>query len=168
MRRFVCVGAAAVLTLGMFTGCAVSPEAGEVDESLDVYDAKQVAQEMENELVAFIPEASVVSVEQAEKSGLLGCEGDGVFRWAGHSYVLLVGELDSEPIVDAVAEEFSRRQSFTAERDTTDDGVPRVRVRGPGASSYSMALSVDRTRVEVLSFSPCFRLADDLDSRDKY
>ena len=50
----------------------------------------------------------------------------------------------------------------------TQDGVPRVHVHGPNGSLYSLALSVDRKKIEILSFSPCFRLADGLSALDDY
>jgi hypothetical protein len=168
MRRSVYAGFAAVLVAALLTGCATSPKEPNVEDDLDVYGAKQIAQEMEQELAAFIPQENIVASAQLAEGVLLSCEGDRTFRWTGHTYVQLTGDPDTEPIVDAVAEEFSERESFAAERDVTDDGVPRVRVRGPGASSYSMALSVDHTQMEIFSFSPCFHLPEDMSHRAKY
>ncbi len=168
MRHSALTGLAAVLMLGVLTGCAAASGETGVDESLDVYGAKEIAQEMERELAGYVPATSVASNEQLEEGILLSCGGDGIFQWSGHNYLTLTGELDSEPVVDAVAEDFSERETFTTKRDTTDDGVPRVHVRGPSDSSYSLALSVDRTQVEIFSFSPCFRLAENLSPRAKY
>lgn len=167
MKRSLLWGAILVVVAGSLTGCS-APGHRITDDSLDVYGAKDIAQRMERALSAFVPKEATSSVEQIDSGVLLSCEGDRSFRWTGHLYMDLVTDIDTEPLVDEVAAHYSQEPGFWTERDTTRDGVPRVRVRGPHGSSYSMALSVDRTRIEILSFSPCFHLADGLHPRDTY
>jgi hypothetical protein len=170
MKRFAIFGTAAVLTMTLLAGCATSPKEANVDENLDVYGAKQMTQEIERELAAFIPTENVTSAEQLQEGILMGCgeDGDRAFRWTGHNYVYLQGDPDTEPIVDAVAAEFSERPGYTTLRETIDGDIPSVHVQGPYGAGWLMALSGDRTYMEILSFSPCFHLAEDLDPRDEY
>lgn len=156
-----------ILTLVMLAGCA--PTGGiDVDPDLDVLGAKRVAQDMELSFAEFVPPAEVASVDQAEESGLLSCGTDRAFQWAGHTNVHLIGPSETAAIMDAVVAAYVDKTGYTAIRETLDDGVPSVQVRGPHGSVYMMALSVDRTYIQILSFSPCFRLADDLHPRDTY
>lgn len=170
MKRIIGAGLAAVLATVLLVSCATSPKDANVNESLDVYGAKQMTQEIERELAEFIPEDNVTSTEQAQEGVLMGCgeEGDRAFQWTGHNYVYLQGDPDTEPIVDAVAAEFSERPGYSILRETIEGDIPSVHVRGPHGAGWLMALSVDRTYMEILSFSPCFRLAEDLSPRDKF
>lgn len=167
MRTTILAGVLLVAAIGALTGCATG-NPSLTDESLDVYGAKATAQRIEGSLAAFVPVEAIASTEQTETGGLLSCRGERVFQWSGHTYLHLAADVDTEAIVDDVATYYRDQPGFRAERDTTDDGVPRVRVRGPHGSTYSMALSVDRTYIQILSFSPCFRLADGLHPRDTY
>ncbi|MGZ0069008.1 hypothetical protein [Microbacterium arborescens] len=60
-----------------------------VDPGLTVEEAKRIAQEMELELVAMIPEANIVSVEQNPNGVLLSCDNDRGYQWTGGTNVML-------------------------------------------------------------------------------
>lgn len=139
-----------------------------MDETLDVYGAKAIAQSMENELAGYVPAGSVSSTEQLDKGILLGCGAEGIYQWTGHNYLTLSSPVDDKRIVDEVVEGFASRPPFSALVDTTEDGAPSAVVLGPAGSSYSLTPSVDRSRIEIFSFSPCFRLPDDMSRRAEY
>ncbi|WP_150953996.1 hypothetical protein [Microbacterium testaceum] len=139
-----------------------------MDETLDVYGAKAAAQSMENELASYIPASSVASTEQLDKGILFSCGTDGIYQWTGHNYLTLSSPVDDKKIVDEVVAGFADRPPFSALADTTYDGAPSAVVVGPAGSSYLLTLSVDRSRIEILSFSPCFRLPDDMSSFAEY
>lgn len=168
MKRLVAGGLVGVALLGMLSGCSTENSRGSVDDSLDVYGAKEVAQSMEVELAGFVPAENVSSSDQLDEGILLSCGIDDVFQWTGHNYLTLVGSVDSDQVVDAIARAFENRAPFAARIETTQDGAPRVRVVGPAGASYSLAPSVDGSRIEIFSFSPCFRLSQDLSPHDRY
>ncbi len=153
---------------GALSGCSTTTSGGTVDETLDVYGAKAVAQSMENELAGYVPAGSVSSAEQLDKGILLSCGPDGVYQWTGHNYLTLSGPIDVQETVDEIAQTFASKPTFAAQVEMTRDGAPRARVVGPAGSSYSLTLSVDRSRIEIFSFSPCFRLPDDMSRRADY
>ncbi|KQM39588.1 hypothetical protein ASE56_03975 [Microbacterium sp. Leaf203] len=151
-----------LVLIGALSGCATAASGAAVDETLDVHGAKAVAQSMENELASYVPASSVASTEQLDKGILLSCGADGIYQWTGHNYLTLSSPVDDKKVVDEVVAGFADRPPFSALADTTHDGAPSALVVGAAGSSYSLTLSVDRSRIEILSFSPCFRLPDDM------
>ncbi|KQM39590.1 hypothetical protein ASE56_03985 [Microbacterium sp. Leaf203] len=158
----------ATALIGALGGCSTTTNGGTVDETLDVYGAKAVAQSMEDELAGYVPAGSVSAVEQLDKGILLNCGADGVYQWTGHNYLPLSRPVDVQQLVQEIAQTYANRAPFAARVEMTQDGVPRARVVGPAGSSYSLTLSVDRSRIEIFSFSPCFRLPDDMSRRGLY
>jgi len=154
--------------IGVLSGCSTATEGGAVDETLDVYGAKAVAQSMENELAGYVPTSSVSSTEQLDKGIILSCGTEGVYQWTGHTYLTLSGPVDDRQLVDEITQAFANRPPFGARLEMTQDGAPRARVAGPAGSSYSLTTSVDRSRIEIFSFSPCFRLPEDMSRRTRY
>ena len=158
----------ALTVLILLSGCTTATKGAAVDETLDVYGAKAVAQSMENELASYVPAGSVASTEQLDKGILLSCGADGIYQWTGHNYLTLSSPVDDKKVVDKVVAGFANRPPFAALTDTTHDGAPSALIVGPAGSSYSLTLSVDRSRIEIFSFSPCFRLPDDMSRRADY
>jgi hypothetical protein len=116
--------------------------------------------EMELELAAFVPEEYVASIDQRQRGSLLGCDADGGQQWNGQTKVVLQGSPDTTSFVEAVVAEYEKRDPYTARLETTSDGVPSAHVLGPYGSGWLMTESVDKTSMEILSFSPCFRLPE--------
>ncbi len=168
MRRGLSPLILTLALLGALSGCSTATKGNTVDETLAVWGAKAIAQSMENELAEYVPASSVLSTEQLDKGILLSCDIDGVYQWTGHKYVALSGPVDDQQVVDEVAQTFANRPPFAAQIEMTQDGAPRARVVGPAGSSYSIVASVDRSRIEIFSFSPCFRLPDDMSRRAEY
>ncbi len=162
MRRGFCPLVLALVLISALSGCATAASGAAVDETLDVYGAKAVAQSMENELASYVPASSVASSEQLDKGILWSCGVEGIYQWTGHNYLTLSSPVDDKKVVDEVVAGFADRPPFSALADTTHDGAPSALVMGPAGSSYSLTLSVDRSRIEIFSFSPCFRLPDDM------
>lgn len=158
----------ATALIGALGGCSTTTNGFTVDETLDVHGAKAVAQSMENELADYVPASGVSSVEQLDKGVLITCGLDGVFQWTGHKYLTLSRPVDVRQTVDEIERRFANRSPFASRVEMTQDGVPRARVVGPAGSSYSLTLSVDRSRIEIFSFSPCFRLPDDMSPFAEY
>ncbi|MFJ4159423.1 hypothetical protein [Microbacterium testaceum] len=154
--------------IGGLSGCSTATDRGTVDESLDVYGAKAIAQSMESELAGYIPANSVASKEQLDEGILFSCGADGIYQWTGHNFLTLSAPVDDRELVDEIAQAFADRPSFAARLEMTPDGAPRARLAGPAGSSYSLTTSVDRSRIEIFSYSPCFRLPDDMSPFAEY
>ncbi len=138
-----------------------------MDETLDVYGAKAVAQSMENELASYVPASSVASTEQLDKGILLSCGADGIYQWTGHNYLTLSG-----PVDDREWWTKSHRHSRAGRLSQRARDDARRCPSGAGSRTsglvYSLTTSVDRSRIEIFSFSPCFRLPDDMSRRADY
>lgn len=139
-----------------------------VNESLTVEQAKQAAMDMESEIAALVPQEHIESIEQDQEGVLLSCDDDRGYQWTGQTNVTLRREVDPAVIVDAAVAEYEGRDSYTANADTTVDGEPRAHVRGEYGAAYLLARSVDGTAMEILSFSPCFRLPEDMSPGGTY
>ncbi|MBZ4485936.1 hypothetical protein LQ938_09855 [Microbacterium sp. cx-55] len=143
-------------------------DAYDVDEALSVVDAKQTTQAMELELAALVPQDAIASIDQNDVGVFLGCGPDRAVQWAGHTMVFLQGEVDTAAIVDYAVAKYASNDPYTAVLETAVDGSPSAHVLGPHGSGWLMTPSTDLTQIEILSFSPCFRLPDDIHPSDKY
>lgn len=159
--------AAALAGALLLAGCS-GGEDDDVDESLSVADAKQMTQAMELELAASVPESATASVEQDDEGMFLGCGDDRAVQWTGQTKVLLQSGANPAGIVDSVVADYANRDPYTAELETAVDGSPSAHVLGPHGSGWLMTPSADLTQMEILSFSPCFRLPEDIHPSDKY
>jgi hypothetical protein len=150
----------------LLVGCSAGED--EVDESLSVADAKQTTQAMELELAAFVPEDATASVAQDGEGVFLGCGEDRAVQWTGQTKVVLQNDADPEAIVESVVAEYTDRDPYTAQLETAEDGSPSAHVLGPHGSGWLVTPSADLTTMEILSFSPCFRLPEDIHPSDTY
>lgn len=146
------------------TGCVASggDSMSGVNEDLTLDEAKQSAMSVERDIAALIPSEFVASVEQRQHGVLLSCDDDRGYQWTGHTDVIVQGDPNPAAIVDAVVGEYETRESFAANVETTADGHPSAHVRGEYGAGYLVTESVDHTAIEILSFSPCFRLPEDM------
>jgi predicted small secreted protein len=167
MRRRTTAASLLLVACVALAGCGTSG-GGDVDQELDVERAKRVAMEMELELAALVPSENVASLDQQQEGVLVSCEGERAYQWTGQTTVALQGAPDTEAIVNSAVSEYSERDPYTARLETTADGYPSAHVRGPHSAGWLMTESVDGTSLEILSFSPCFRLPDDLYPGDRF
>lgn len=165
------VGGALVLA-ALLSGCGGGSPGGEtvnkVDTSPSLEDAKQTAMSVERDLAAFVPAQNVVSTDQKQTGVLLSCEGERAFQWTGDTKVMTQGTVDFGSIVDDIVNAFTSRDGYDARRTTTDDGQPRAHIIGEYGATYLVEPSVDNTAINILSFSPCFVLPEDMSPRGEY
>jgi hypothetical protein len=164
--RLRAVATMAVAGALLLAGCSAGED--EVNESLSVADAKRTTQEMELELASFVPEDATASVEQDGEGVFLGCGEDRAVPWTGQTKVVLQNEADPEAIVESVVADYINRDPYTAQLETADDGYLSAHVLGPHGSGWLVTPSAELTTMEILSFSPCFRLPEDIHPSDTY
>ena len=70
--------------------------------------------------------------------------------------------------MNAIVGRYEKTEGYTARRETTVDGQPSAQVIGAHGAGYLVSPSVDLTAIEVLSFSPCFRLPNNMSSHGTY
>lgn len=75
---------------------------------------------------------------------------------------------DGAAVTEKIAEQYNGRDSYMTETDLTLDGQPSAHVIGSNGEGYLVALSVDKKFVEILSFSPCFVLPEDVSPSRPY
>ena len=158
-----------VTIAGLLGGCTNGgDDVNGVDPDLTLEDAKHTAMAMERELAGMVPSENVLSIDQHETGVLMSCDDDRGYQWSGRTNVIVQGVTDPEKLVDAIVADYSKRQDFTAERETTIDGQPRAHILGHHGAGYLVAESVDKTAIEIMSFSPCFVLPEDMSPRGDY
>ncbi|MDQ1082366.1 hypothetical protein QE392_000667 [Microbacterium proteolyticum] len=154
----------AVLTACVLVTIGCTPETGDapVETSLTVDEAKSIAQEMEMTLAGFVPADEVSAVDQKPTGVLMSCTEEGSYQWSGQTKVVLNTDrtYDGAAVTEAIARAYDDRSSYRTETDLTTDGELRAHVIGSNGQGYLVALSVDKTFVQILSFSPCFVLPD--------
>jgi len=139
-----------------------------VDTSLNVYDAKKIAQQTESEMAALIPASSVDRIEQKPTGILMSCSATKTCHWAGETTVYLHDGVDTSQVISSIVKGFSEREGFQSQLETAIDGGPRASIVGPDDSAYIADVWNHGASIEISSFSPCFRLTDDLSPLDKF
>lgn len=161
-RRTAIVSLVAVLLLA---GCS---QGENVDENLTVDEAKAIAQEMEREIAALVPDEYVTDVVQNSTGTLMQCDTERGYQWAGSTRVYITDGLDVEAVVASASDEFGSRDGFRVEQDVTVDGEPSAHIIGDHGAGYLVERSVDGTYMDISSFSPCFRLPDGVSPRGDF
>lgn len=142
----------------MLTGCATADMEGE--PVLTVEDAKSGTQDMERQLLEQLPGVSTDSIEQADTGVVMNCPGDGQALWAGSASVAIDSAADPAQLFDALTEMYSDDERFEIDRRPSAAGEASLQLNGAGGESYLLGRLPNESRIEVLSFSACFALAD--------
>ncbi|MBD7957139.1 hypothetical protein H9651_05780 [Microbacterium sp. Sa4CUA7] len=130
------------------------------DINLSLEDAKAAAMAMELELASMVPSDQTEAIEQLPKGALIGCgDAERSVQWSGRTDVVTSGPVDVEGVVDAIVAEYAVRDDYDAERADTSFG-PRAYVTGHHGAGYLVHESADGSRIEFISFSPCFILPE--------
>ncbi|WP_278101949.1 hypothetical protein AB0870_10010 [Microbacterium proteolyticum] len=169
-RRHITALAVLVALSAVLAGCVAPGGAGVVDTSLTLEDAKATAMRMERELAALVPADVVASVDQDQTGVLMSCSGDRAYQWTGQTKVVLTegATYDGAAVTENIAQTYDASDSYRTNTDLTSDGEPRAHVIGEFGQGYLVALSVDKTFVQILSFSPCFVLPEGMWPGDDY
>ncbi|WP_431277705.1 hypothetical protein [Leifsonia poae] len=126
--------------------------------SLTVVEAKHEAQSMEDKIAALVPAEYVAKREQAATGGLLSCKGERAFQWYGHTSIDLQGDPDLNRLMRSVADHWKNAKEFAVRWRTTRIKTPEVNLDGADFANYSITHSESGTKLDILSFSPCFTL----------
>ncbi|HWU57250.1 MAG TPA: hypothetical protein VN045_00925 [Microbacteriaceae bacterium] len=129
--------------------------------SLSLEQAKHAAQKMEDTIAGLVPDEYVAKSEQAPKGTLLSCSKDS-YQWSGQTDVYLEGSPDVDRILDRIADHWKGDDNYTIKRDTAANNTPRLTLSGAHGAGYIVNPTRDNSHVQILSFSPCFRLPDDV------
>lgn len=160
----------ALLLLLLVTGCSPTTGDATVDEKVTIDEAKTIAQGMEQSLAGLVPAEQVASIGQNPTGALMSCSKEGDYLWSGQTKVMLNSgtAYDGAAVTEKIAQEYNGRDSYRTETDLTTDGQPRAHVIGGNGEGYIVARSVDKTFVQILSFSPCFVLPEDVSPSRPY
>jgi hypothetical protein len=161
---------AVALLLLIATGCSPMKGDAEVDDKVTIDEAKSIAQGMEKTLAGFVPAEQVASIDQNPSGALMSCSREGDYLWSGQTKVLLNSGAvyDGAAVTEKIAEQYDGRDYYTTETGLTPDSQPSAHVIGSDGEGYLVALSVDKTFVQILSFSPCFVLPEDVSPSRPY
>jgi hypothetical protein len=160
----------AFLLLLLVTGCSPMTGDATVDKEVTIDEAKTIAQGMEQSLAGLVPAEQVASIDQNPTGALMSCSKEGDYLWSGQTKVVLNpgAAYDGAAVTEKIAEQYNGRDSYMTETDLTLDGQPSAHVIGSNGEGYLVALSVDKKFVEILSFSPCFVLPEDVSPSRPY
>ena len=153
----------------VMAGCGMTGGA-QVKENMTVQEAKARTQGMELELAGQVPAEQVSSINQDSAGVLFPCGGDRAYQWTGQTKVVLVpgAAYDGRAVTSSIESNYKENGDWSAALDETSDGEPRVHVVGQNNEGYLVALSVDKTFVQILSFSPCFILPEGMSPSAEY
>lgn len=127
---------------------------------LTIEDAKSGTRDMERQLLAQLPGVSTDSIEQADTGVLMNCPGDRQALWAGSASVAIDSAADPAQLFNALADRYSDDKRFEIDRRPCAAGEASLRLNGAGGESCLLGQLPNESRIEVLSFSACFVLAD--------
>lgn len=152
------------------TGCSPMQGDANVNENVTIDQAKTIAQEMETTLAGFVPPDQVASIDQNPTGALMSCSKEGDYLWSGQTKVMLdpATAYDGAVVTSKIAAAYDGSESYRTETDLTNDGQPSAHVIGGNGEGYLVALSVDKTFVQILSFSPCFALPEGVSPSKPY
>lgn len=168
MRRIVLTSLSVLTLAALLASCGQGAIVENSASDLTVDEAKQTAMSMERELVALLEPDHVESVDQLKVGGFFGCGEERVVQWTGHTEVVVTPDFDIEATVDRIIDEYSGREGFEVKRDVTSLGDPGAHITGSHGAGYLLSPGVDDNLIEILSFSPCFVLPEDMSGRDRY
>lgn len=161
-----------ILTAGVLglSACGTQSGGEVVDESLTLQEAKTTAMNMETELAAMVPGDVVASIDQRQTGVLMSCEGDRAYQWTGQTQIAYrtPEPIDPNALVNEIVAAYHDRPGFTAKSAPFPDGQPGAHVIGEHGAGYLVNENVDRTGIEILSFSPCFVLPDGMSPSKQY
>ncbi|MFC4138090.1 MULTISPECIES: hypothetical protein [unclassified Microbacterium] len=160
------VRATLLATLMIFglTGCAqTSPE-----DTLNVEEAKAIAQAGASEISEHVPAELVVSVKQNATGVLLSCEGDRNYTWTGRTVVTLTEDADVTDVIDGIYSVYADQEGWTARRKESAHGDPQVIIDGPDSNGYLITGDAEPSTIDLDSYSPCFHLPDGQSSRGSF
>jgi hypothetical protein len=117
---------------------------------------------MEDTIAGLIPNEYVAKRDQVSKGSLLSCSKDS-YQWSGRTFVHLQGSPNVDQILDRIATHWKGDPDYTIDRKPAADGTPSIAFSGAHGSVYLVGPTLNQEQVQIMSFSPCFRLAEDAD-----
>ena len=163
-RKYVAVLGMLTLT-ALLASCTMMNEGS--DAFMDLQTAKGIAMAMEDETAALVPVENVGDQTQTQKAHLLGCANDQL-AWPGRTTVTLIGDVDSEAMIEIIAAAWEKKDGVVVERRKTRQGAPRVDMTGAQGDFYSASIGAPGTELKITSFSPCFDLEEGQHPSDEY
>lgn len=139
-----------------------------MDDGLSIEQAEATTQAVELEITAVVPPEFVGSVEQRPDGVLLSCDGGKGHQWTGQTQILLDGDPDVSDLVTLIGDSFAAKTEYEVDHTPMSDGAPSAHITGAHASGWLVSPWDDGSGIEVLSFSPCFLLPDDMSPGDTY
>ncbi|MBT9605466.1 hypothetical protein [Microbacterium sp.] len=169
MKRNFLIIPATILILAM-SGCAQDSGGPKVNSDLTVDEAKRSTQAMAQTLAQLVPVELVSAVDQDPDGVLIKCGGDREYQWTGMTRVTLSPEVpyDGNEVTQDIAAQYRDASPYHARLGETSDGEPRVQVFQETGEDHLLSRSVDKSTIEIVSFSPCFTLAEGMSPSEKY
>jgi hypothetical protein len=100
----------------------------------------------------------------------MSCSGQRASQWTGQTKIAYCtpNAIDPDALVDDIVSTYADHPASAARSEPFPDGQPGVHVVGEHGAGYLVNENVDRTGVEILSFSPCFVLPEGMWPGDDY
>lgn len=160
-RRVVPRTAAAFAAVLLASGCA-SDGAGAVQRRLDDKTVFPLTKEesqhliwgIENDVVALLPEGTVLEVEQATDDNSLTCA-PGAVVWTGLTIADTVAPADVDSLIEDIRARWADGTDYAVEVEEMSDGDRVITLSGARGDNYF--IEAYGTTLEVRSFGPCVR-----------
>ncbi|WP_105035298.1 hypothetical protein [Cryobacterium aureum] len=133
----------------------------ESESMMDLQTVKGIAMAMKDEAAALVPAQNVGDQSQFTTAHLMGCSAGG-YTWPGLTTLTLIGEVNGEELIEAIASAWEQKPGVTVERKAVRGGTLRVDMIATQGDSYSAGVWDSGKTLKIDSFSPCFEMEDGL------
>ncbi|WP_139196227.1 MULTISPECIES: hypothetical protein [unclassified Curtobacterium] len=141
----------------LLSGCALVRGPVE-DPEVSTAQAKKSAQDAEKSIIDLIPRSDVVETHQIETASFLSCSTG--FLWSGNIQATLAGGTDAEEVLRSMGAA-ARREQLDVSDDRTSVGSLRYAFVNRQGVRLLATVWDDGRKIDVDSFSACFRVPDD-------
>ncbi|OII15408.1 hypothetical protein BIU97_14665 [Curtobacterium sp. MCBA15_009] len=141
----------------LLSGCALVRGPVE-DPEVSTAQAKKSAQDAEESIIDLIPPSDVVATHQIETASFLSCSTG--FLWSGNIQATLAEGTDAERVLRGMGAA-ARREQLDVSHDRTSVGSLRYAFVDRQGVRLLASVWDDGRKIDVNSFSACFRVPDD-------
>ena len=136
-------------------------------KSLSVAEAKRSTQEVENQIVELVPAKYVMKTTQLSKGVLMKCTTQGAVNWAGGTTITLSPSADIESLLEDIRAGFRTQHGYATSLTKDKSGDPKLEIKSRQDALWIVG-PLDKTTLDISSWSPCFPVPEGMSPSDKY
>jgi hypothetical protein len=161
------VGAVVTIVLTALAGCSAPPatvsgsDADETSAATQLFEAKRLALAVQDDIIGFVPNENVASVDRTTKSTLLGCGDE--YKWPGGARLTLQGTVDAAAIVEAIITHFEDVSGW--ELGPSPTGTLGLSLDHTDGRRFTVVFNADSTLLTITTHSSCFAFEPEAETK---